>query len=79
MVDAALLRAAGDRLWRTDMNIGRSVYALLSNDETRPSTADPLIGVMETSELAENVVDLHNAAIKKFGRHYRRVMEIPDA
>lgn len=79
MVDVALLKNAGDRLWRTDMGIGRSIYALLSNDETKSSTADPLVGVMETSELAENVVDLHNAAIKKFGRHYRRVMEIPDA
>ena len=68
------LKNSVHRLWRTDTSTGRSIYALLSNDVTKPSQQDPLIGVMETSELAENVVDTHNLAFNKFGRHYLRVL-----
>lgn len=67
-----------ERLWRTDFRLGRSVYALISNDETHPSPNDPLIGTMETSELAENVVETHNLAMKKYGRHYRRALAVND-
>lgn len=64
-----------DRFWRTDFHKqGRSIYALKSNDIDLPSSDDPLIGVMETTQLAEDVVDLHNNAIKMYGRHFRRVM-----
>ena len=66
------LNNPGDRLWRTDFRLGRSVYALLSNDVEKPHTHDPLVGVMESSDLAQNVVDTHNNAIKKYGRHYLR-------
>jgi len=68
----ALLSNPGERMWRTDFRLGRSVYALLSNDVSKPSTQDPLIGTMESSDLAQNVVDTHNNALKKYGRHYLR-------
>jgi hypothetical protein len=68
----ALISNPGERLWRTDLRLGRSVYALLTNDVTKPSPQDPLVGVMESSSLAQNVVDTHNNALKKYGRHYLR-------
>lgn len=65
----------GDRLWRTDLRgLGRGVYALLSNDVEHPSPEDPLVGVMETTEMAEDVVNTHNGALAMYGRRYRRVM-----
>jgi hypothetical protein len=70
----APLSNPSDRLWRTDARLGRSIYALLSNDVTKPSQQDPLVGVMESSDLAQNVVDTHNNALTKFGRHYVRVL-----
>ena len=60
--------------WRTDLHLGRNIYVPLSNDVTKPSGDDPLIGTMETSELAELVVDLHNLALKRFGRHFRKAL-----
>lgn len=63
-----------NRLWRTDLRRGRGIYALLSNDVTKPSEYDPLIGVMEASELAENVVDTHNRALTRFGRRYLKAL-----
>jgi hypothetical protein len=74
----APLNNPGDRLWRTDFKLGRNIYALLSNNVSRPSPQDPLVGVMETSELAENVVDTHNRVITKYGRHYLRALAIDD-
>lgn len=65
-----------NRMWRTDLALGRSIYALLSNDIDKPSSQDPLIGVMETSSLAEDVVDTHNNALRKFGRRYPRILAI---
>jgi hypothetical protein len=75
---AAPLTNPGTRLWRTDYRLGRSVYALLSNDLTKPSPQDPLVGVMESSELAENIVDTHNGALTKYGRHYRKALSTDD-
>lgn len=66
------------RLWRTGYRLGRSVYALLSNNVKMPSKLDPLIGVMESSELAEIVVDTHNSALTKYGRHYLKVLATND-
>lgn len=74
----APLSNPGDRLWRTDLKLGRSIYALLSNDVENISPQDPLVGVMETSELAEIVVDTHNGVLKKFGRHHRRILLTDD-
>lgn len=70
----AIITNPEERFWRTDPKRGRGIYALVSNDVTRPSEYDPLVGVMENSELAEIVVDTHNGAVKKYGRHYRRVL-----
>lgn len=75
---AAPLQDPGNRLWRTDLKLGRNVYALLSNNVERPSDSDQLIGVMESSELAEDVVNTHNDALRKYGRHYRRVLASDD-
>lgn len=74
----APLTNLGDRFWRTDLQKGRSIYALKSNDVELPSEDDPLIGVMETTTLAEDVVDTHNNAIRKYGRHFRRVLAADD-
>ena len=70
----ALLRPE-DRFWRTDLHkAGRRIFALKSNDVELPSEDDPLIGVMDTTQMAEDVVDTHNNALKKYGRHFRRVL-----
>jgi len=67
-----------DRLWRSDVKRGRGIYALLSNDLKKPSQYDPLLGVMESSELAEVVVDTHNLVLMKFGRHYLKALSTDD-
>jgi len=72
------LKNLGDRMWRTDYRLGRNIYALLSNDVRNPSGLDPLIGSMETSELAEIVVDTHNQVVRKYGRHFLKVLATDD-
>lgn len=73
----APLQKPEERMWRTDIKRGRGVYALVSNDVTQPSEYDPLVGVMETSELAENVVGVHNALLTLYGRqYYKRVLNL---
>jgi len=74
----APLQDPEQRLWRTDLRLGRSVYALLSNDATKSSPQDPLVGVMESSDLAQNVVDIHNKALTRFGRHYLKALSTDD-
>lgn len=74
----APLKDPENRLWRTDLKKGRNIYALLSNDVELPSDADPLIGVMESTALAEDIVDTHNNAIRKYGRHFRRILAADD-
>jgi hypothetical protein len=64
------VRNVEHRFWRTDLNKGRNIYALVSNDPNTPSSADPLIGVMESSALTEDVVNVHNDLLEKYGRHY---------
>lgn len=73
-----LLKDPEQRMWRTDFKRGRGIYALLSNDVEKASEHDPLIGVMETSELAQDVVDVHNRALMKFGRHYLKALAVDD-
>ncbi len=46
--------------WRVGRKVGRTIYAQ-PNDEPRDS--DPLIGVMDTPELAQAAVDGHNARL----------------
>jgi hypothetical protein len=71
----SLISDPGSRLWRTDYKVGRNIYALLSNDVTKTSQQDPLIGTMESTELAEIVVDTHNKVVLKYGRHYLKALE----
>jgi hypothetical protein len=59
-----------ERFWRTDPRLGRNIYGLVSNDPKTPSPSDPLIGVMESTTLAEVVVSAHNDLLEKYGRHY---------
>lgn len=66
------------RLWRTDIKRGRGIYALISNDLEAPSEFDPLVGVMESSELAEMVTDTHNRALTKYGRHFLKALLTDD-
>lgn len=56
--------------WRTDLQLGNSIHALLSNDPKKSSPNDPLLGTMETSTIAEDVVNSHNGLLKLYGRHY---------
>lgn len=44
-------------VWRTGRTVGRTIYAQRGGI---PSDTDPLIGVMDTRELAEEAVDSHN-------------------
>jgi hypothetical protein len=68
-----------DRFWRTDTHKkGRNIYALKTNDVSRPSEDDPLIGVMETTAMAEDIVDTHNKLLERYGRHYRRVLMVDE-
>lgn len=62
------------RLWRTDLKRGRTIHALLSNDPTRPSDDDPVIGTMESAIVAEDIVSTHNGAIALYGKRYAQVM-----
>jgi hypothetical protein len=64
------IKSAELRYWRTDLQLGRNIYALLSNDPNVPSVKDPLIGVMESTTLAEDVVNSHNGLLARYGRRY---------
>jgi hypothetical protein len=75
----ALMHNVTDRYWRTDIRRGRNVYACISNDPTQPSEDDPLVGTMETSEIAEDVVNTHNGALAQFGKRYRTVLSDVDS
>lgn len=65
-----VIKNVEDRYWRTDLRSGRNIYALLSNDTEVPSENDPMIGVMETIALAEDVVNAHNGLLERYGRKY---------
>jgi hypothetical protein len=46
-------------IWRVGRHLGRTIYAQVGEE---PSDADELLGMMDTVELAERVVQDHNAA-----------------
>lgn len=48
-------------VWRVGRKVGRTIYAQLGNE---PSDNDPLIGVLDTAELADEAVRSHNLAIQ---------------
>ena len=66
-----------NRLWRTGSRpeTANEIYVLYHNDVTKPSRNDPLIGSMETSDLADIVVQTHNLVVGRFGRHYIRALK----
>lgn len=70
----ASLNKPEERMWRTDFKKGRGIYVLLSNDTTRPSEDDALIGTMESSVVAEDVVNTHNGVMTLYGRRYPQVL-----
>ena len=47
--------------WRTGRKIGRTIYAKTGPE---PSDSDPLIGVMDTPELAAAACAAHNIALR---------------
>jgi len=61
------------RMWRTDER-GRAIYALISNDPRRPSDDDPMLGAMESSIVAQDVISTHNGALARYGRRYNRIL-----
>lgn len=61
------------RMWRTDER-GRAIYALITNDPRRPLAEDPMLGVMESSIVAEDVISTHNGALARYGRRYGRIL-----
>jgi hypothetical protein len=69
----ALIENPENRYWRvsTRPNEGNLIFALIHNDPSRPSRDDVLIGNMDSAELAEYLVDVHNRVLRKFGRHYK--------
>ena len=46
-------------VWRVGRKVGRTIYR---QEGVRPTDRDPLIGVMDTPELAEQAVEAVNAA-----------------
>jgi hypothetical protein len=74
-MNQSLIDSAPDRVWRTDLNRGRNIYVVLSNDPAKTSPHDPLIGTMESSALAETVVEVHNSLVSKFGKRYLNILE----
>lgn len=48
--------------WRTGRKVGRTIYAQVHGEEA--SEDDVLIGMMDTSDLANEVVEAHNRVLK---------------
>ena len=46
--------------WRTGRKVGRTIYAQVGD---APADNDPLIGVMDSPELAQAAVEAHNLLI----------------
>jgi hypothetical protein len=47
------------RLWRTGRSVGRTIYIMIGDE---PSKEDILIGLLDTPELAQTVVDVYNSS-----------------
>lgn len=50
--------------WRTGQKLGRTIYAQAGDE---PTETDEFLGMMESPELAQRVVDLHNADLDDHG------------
>lgn len=46
--------------WRTGRKVGRTIYAIQEPEDRTDRNRDPLIGVMDTPELATEAVRAHN-------------------
>jgi hypothetical protein len=51
--------------WRTGRKVGRTIYAVVGE---QPSDDDKLIGLMDTAEIADEVVRAHNACLERSQR-----------
>lgn len=60
--------------WRTGRKVGRTIYA---QPGIEPADTDPLIGVMDTPELAWAAVEGHNAVSRPW--HTDAALEALDA
>ena len=48
-------------MWRVGTKLGRTIYAVL--DAPGPDNCDVILGMMDTRELAEHIVRIHNATL----------------
>jgi hypothetical protein len=46
--------------WRVGRKVGRTIYAIVSDDVNKPSDDDVLIGCLDTRECAAEAVRAHN-------------------
>lgn len=51
-----------ERPWRVGRSVGRTIY-VMPPDATEASKDDRLIGLMDTPDMAQHVVDVHNRSI----------------
>jgi hypothetical protein len=49
-----------DAPWRVGRKLGRTIYAQLWDE---PSDDDPLLGIMDRTDIAELIVYMHNSSI----------------
>lgn len=67
-----------ERFWRTGTSIGdRHIYACLTNDPSKPHADDLLVAVVESPDVAEDIVDTHNGALQQYGKRYRKALTSP--
>lgn len=52
--------------WRTGRKLGRTVYAMLGPEA---SDSDPVLGMMDSRELAAEVVATHNLVLRRWRRN----------
>jgi hypothetical protein len=61
------------RSWRVGRTVGRTIYVQASQDG--PSTADFLIGMLDTKELAMAAVRAHNAEVAEIKKMIETITE----
>ncbi len=59
------MSGAAERPWRQGRKLGRTLYVVVGDE---PSDEDIFVGIMETPELAYEVVALHNDRFR--GPHF---------
>jgi len=61
-----------NRPWRVGRKVGRTIYAQITDV---PRDDDPLIGVLDTRELAERVVADHNKSLAEETHDHQTVRD----